>query len=165
MIRDEHSGSGSWFFTHPWSRGQKGTGYRIRIRNTGRKRHFFCFFDCMEYSANYFLHIRYVLSAIYATFSLSWYRQRKKSADSILRPAAYAASSLVMLYGSACDPILCRLTYMQRWTSERQRLHWRLAAIKSPAEYRAAYSPADGQTTDWKVLYAFTSIVPSVYCI
>ncbi len=27
-------GSGSWFFTHPGSRGQKGTGSRIRIRNT-----------------------------------------------------------------------------------------------------------------------------------
>ncbi len=27
--------SGSWFFTDPGSRGQKGTGYRIRIRNTG----------------------------------------------------------------------------------------------------------------------------------
>ncbi len=27
-------GSGSCFFTHPWSRGQKGTGSRIRIRNT-----------------------------------------------------------------------------------------------------------------------------------
>jgi hypothetical protein len=29
-------GSGSCFFTHPGSRGQKGTGSRIRIRNTAR---------------------------------------------------------------------------------------------------------------------------------
>ncbi len=30
MIRVVHPVSGSWFFTHPGSRGQKGTGYRIR---------------------------------------------------------------------------------------------------------------------------------------
>ncbi len=36
MIRVFHPGSGSWFFfTHPGSRGQKGTG--SRIRNTGFK--------------------------------------------------------------------------------------------------------------------------------
>ncbi len=35
MIRVVHPGSGSWFFTHPGSRDQKGTGSRIRIRNTG----------------------------------------------------------------------------------------------------------------------------------
>ncbi len=29
MIRDVHPGSGYWFFTHPGSRGQKGTGSRI----------------------------------------------------------------------------------------------------------------------------------------
>ncbi len=36
MIRVVHlgSGSGSWLFTHPGSRGQKGTGFRIRISNT-----------------------------------------------------------------------------------------------------------------------------------
>ncbi len=34
MIRDVHPGSGSWCFTHPRSRGQKGTGSRIRISNT-----------------------------------------------------------------------------------------------------------------------------------
>jgi hypothetical protein len=33
MIRDVHPVS--WFFTHPESRGLKGTGSRIRIRNTG----------------------------------------------------------------------------------------------------------------------------------
>jgi hypothetical protein len=31
-----NSGSGSWLSTHPGSRGQKGTGSRIRIRNTDR---------------------------------------------------------------------------------------------------------------------------------
>jgi hypothetical protein len=35
MIWDVHPGSGSCFFTHPGSRGQKVTGSRIRIRNTG----------------------------------------------------------------------------------------------------------------------------------
>ncbi len=30
MIRVVHPGSGSWLFTHPGSRGQKGTGSRIR---------------------------------------------------------------------------------------------------------------------------------------
>jgi hypothetical protein len=30
MIRDIHPGTGSRFFTHPGSRGQKGTGSRIR---------------------------------------------------------------------------------------------------------------------------------------
>ncbi len=34
MIRVVHTGSGSCFFTHPGSRGQKGNGSRIRIRNT-----------------------------------------------------------------------------------------------------------------------------------
>jgi SpoVK/Ycf46/Vps4 family AAA+-type ATPase len=34
MIRAVHSGPGSCFFTHPGSRGQKGTGPRSRIRNT-----------------------------------------------------------------------------------------------------------------------------------
>ncbi len=34
MIRVVLPGSGSWFFTHPGSWGQKGTGTRIRIRNT-----------------------------------------------------------------------------------------------------------------------------------
>ncbi len=34
MIRDVHPGSGSRFFTHSGSRGHKGTGSRIRIRNT-----------------------------------------------------------------------------------------------------------------------------------
>ncbi len=34
MIRDVHPGSGSWFFAHSGSRGQKGTGSRIRILNT-----------------------------------------------------------------------------------------------------------------------------------
>ncbi len=34
MIWVVHPGSGSWSFTHPGSRGQKGTGSRIRIRNT-----------------------------------------------------------------------------------------------------------------------------------
>ncbi len=34
---DVHPGSGSWLFTHPGSRGQKGTGSRIRIRNTDSK--------------------------------------------------------------------------------------------------------------------------------
>jgi hypothetical protein len=33
MIRYVHPGSGSWYFTHPGFRGQKGTGSRIRIRN------------------------------------------------------------------------------------------------------------------------------------
>ncbi len=38
MIRDLHSGSRSWFFTHPGSRfqGQKGIVSRIRVRNTAR---------------------------------------------------------------------------------------------------------------------------------
>jgi hypothetical protein len=31
MIRVVHPGSGSGFFTYPGSRGQKGTGFRIRI--------------------------------------------------------------------------------------------------------------------------------------
>ncbi len=31
MIRVVHPGSGSWLFTYPGSRGQKGTGSRIRI--------------------------------------------------------------------------------------------------------------------------------------
>jgi hypothetical protein len=34
MIRFVHPGSGSWLFTHPGSRGQKGTGSRIRICKT-----------------------------------------------------------------------------------------------------------------------------------
>ncbi len=34
MIRVVHPGSGSRYFTHPGSKGQKGTGSRIRIRNT-----------------------------------------------------------------------------------------------------------------------------------
>ncbi len=42
MIRVVHPGSGSririLIFTHPGSRGQKGTESRIRIRNTGNKR-------------------------------------------------------------------------------------------------------------------------------
>ncbi len=37
FIPDPDPGSGSWFFNHPGSRGQKGTGSRIRIRNTGRR--------------------------------------------------------------------------------------------------------------------------------
>ncbi len=36
MTRVVHPGSGSWFFTHPGSRGQNGTGSRIRIRNTAK---------------------------------------------------------------------------------------------------------------------------------
>ncbi len=36
FIPDPDPGSGSWFLTHPGSKGQKGTGSRIRIRNTGR---------------------------------------------------------------------------------------------------------------------------------
>jgi hypothetical protein len=35
MFRVVHPGSGSLLFTHPGSSGQKGTGFRIRIRNTG----------------------------------------------------------------------------------------------------------------------------------
>ncbi len=35
VIPDPDPASGSWFFTLPGSRGQKGTGSRIRIRNTG----------------------------------------------------------------------------------------------------------------------------------
>jgi hypothetical protein len=35
MIRVVPPGSGSWFFAHPGSRSQKGTGSRIRISNTG----------------------------------------------------------------------------------------------------------------------------------
>ncbi len=35
MIRVVHPGSGSGFFTHPGSRGQKATGSQIRFRNTG----------------------------------------------------------------------------------------------------------------------------------
>jgi hypothetical protein len=35
MTRDIHPGSGSWLFTHPGSSGQRGTGSRIQIRNTG----------------------------------------------------------------------------------------------------------------------------------
>ncbi len=38
MIQNVHPGSGSWLFTHPGIPdlgGQKGTGSRIRIRNTG----------------------------------------------------------------------------------------------------------------------------------
>ncbi len=37
MIRVVYPGSGSWFFTipDPGSRGQKGNGSRIQIRNTG----------------------------------------------------------------------------------------------------------------------------------
>ncbi len=34
MIWVVHPGSGSWVFTHPGSRGQKGSGSRIRIHNT-----------------------------------------------------------------------------------------------------------------------------------
>ncbi len=34
MIRVVHPGSGCWLSTPPWSRGQKGTGSRIRIRYT-----------------------------------------------------------------------------------------------------------------------------------
>ncbi len=34
MIRVVHPASGSWLFTHPGSRGHKGTGSRIRISNT-----------------------------------------------------------------------------------------------------------------------------------
>ena len=34
MFRVAHPGSGSEFFTHPGSRGQKGTGSRIRVLNT-----------------------------------------------------------------------------------------------------------------------------------
>ncbi len=34
MIRDVHPRSGSWFFTHPGSGDQKGSGSRIRICNT-----------------------------------------------------------------------------------------------------------------------------------
>jgi hypothetical protein len=34
MIRVVHPGFGSWVFTHPGSRGKKGTGSRIWIRNT-----------------------------------------------------------------------------------------------------------------------------------
>ncbi len=36
-IRGVHSGSGSWFFTHPGSRIQGSKGSRIRIRNTAKK--------------------------------------------------------------------------------------------------------------------------------
>jgi hypothetical protein len=35
MNQNVHPGSGSRIFTHPGSRGKKGTGSRIRIRNTG----------------------------------------------------------------------------------------------------------------------------------
>jgi hypothetical protein len=37
MIRIVHSGSGSWIFTHPGSRGQKGPRSRVRIRNTAAR--------------------------------------------------------------------------------------------------------------------------------
>jgi hypothetical protein len=36
IIRVVHPGSGCWLSTHPGSRGQKGTGSRIRIRNTDK---------------------------------------------------------------------------------------------------------------------------------
>ncbi len=42
MIRVVHSGSGLWFFTHPGSRGQKGTGSRIRDTETVSNRYRCC---------------------------------------------------------------------------------------------------------------------------
>ncbi len=41
MIWIVHPGSGSWLFTPPGSRGQKGTGSRIQIRNTENCRNLF----------------------------------------------------------------------------------------------------------------------------
>ncbi len=49
-IRDVHPGSGSWFFPHPGSRSHKGTGPRIRIRNTGWMIQTFWMVDCLRYA-------------------------------------------------------------------------------------------------------------------
>jgi hypothetical protein len=51
MIRVVHPGSGSWFFTHPGSRGQKSTG--SRIRKTDQIINFRCDMDVVWY-ANFF---------------------------------------------------------------------------------------------------------------
>ncbi len=70
MIRVVHPGSGSWFFTHPGSRGQKCTESRIRIRNTDFNQGFS---DNSRYrlTALLYFHLR-IYSIIEADLWCSW---------------------------------------------------------------------------------------------